>query len=81
MDNSTFNILQHHFYINENNNELYIITGPINIKFSEYLENIIMEKNLLELEEFIINMKDELIYLLPIMTTKAYYVINKLTIF
>ena len=81
MDNSTFNILQHQFYINENNNELYIITGPRNIKFSEYLENIIMEKNLLELEEFITNMKDELIYLLPDMTKKAYYVINKLTIF
>ena len=40
-----------------------------------------MEKNLLELEEFITNMKDELIYLLPDMTKKAYYVINKLTIF
>ena len=81
MDNSTFNVLHHQFYINENNNELYIITGTRNIKFSEYLEGIIMEKDLSETEELIKDMKNQLIELLPDITKKAYYIINKLTIF
>ena len=33
MDNSTFNVLQHQFYINENNKELRL--GIINNKFKE----------------------------------------------
>ena len=81
MNNSTFNILQHHFYINENNNELQITTGPINIKFYDYFENIIIEKDLSEIEEFIKDMKGQLIELLPDIVKKAFHVINELSIF
>ena len=79
--NNTFNILQHHFYINENNNELYITTESINIKFYDYLKNIIIEKNLSEIEEYIKDMKPQIDELLPQFAKKAFYVINELTIF
>ena len=82
MNNSnTFNILDHHYYINENNNELYIITGSRNIKFYNYLEDIINGKDLSEIEDYIKNMKSQLIELLPDITKKAFYIINQLTIF
>ena len=82
MNNSnTFNILHHHYYINENNNELYVITGSRDIKFYDYLEDIINEKDLSEIEEYIKNMKCQLIELVPNITKKAFYIINELTIF
>ena len=82
MNNSnTFNILHHQFYINENNNELYIITGSRDIKFYDYLEDIINEKDLSEIEEYIRNMKTQLIELLPDIKKNIFCIINQLTIF
>ena len=82
MNNSnTFNILHHHYYINENNNELYVITGSRDIKFYDYLEDIINEKDLSEIEEYIRNMKTQLIELLPDIKKNIFCIINQLTIF
>ena len=68
MDNSTFNILKHQFYINENDrNKLYILTVSKNIKFSKYLESIIMG---LEIVKFIEDMKSQLLELAPDITKK-----------
>ena len=82
MNNSnTFNILHHQFYINENNNELYIITGSRNITFYDYLEDIINEKDLSEIEQYIRNIKTQIKELLPNIKKKIICVINQLTIF
>ena len=82
MNNSnTFNILHHQFYINENNNELYIITGSRNITFYDYLKDIINEKDLSEIEEIVKDIKDQIILLLPNTNKKIICVVNQLTIF
>ena len=80
-NSNTFNILHHQFYINENNNELYIITGSRNITFYDYLEDIINEKDLSEIEQYIRNIKTQIQELLPNIKKKIICVINQLTIF
>ena len=67
MYNSTHNILKYKYYINKNDNELYIITETENITFSEYLEGILMEyfylyesmrTDILEIKKYIQDMKN-----------------------
>ena len=67
MYNSTHNILKYKYYINKNENELYIITETENITFSEYLEGILMEylylyesmrTDILEIKKYIQDMKN-----------------------